>query len=65
MKQLAIDWIELSAAFDNTFSETSHYRDTETGQVLVVTEEVHWQLESIAEDYFDPNDPDAFDLEAI
>lgn len=65
MKQLAIDWIELTTAFDSAFPEISHYLDTETGQVLMVTDEIRWELESIAEEYYDPDDPDAFDIEAV
>ena len=65
MKQLAIDWIELTAAFDNSFPEISHYLDTETGQLLMVTNETRWQLESIAEEHYDPDDPNAFDIKAV
>ena len=56
MKQLAIDWIELSAAFNSTFPEMSHYLNTETGRVLMVTDEARWQLESLVEEYLDPDD---------
>ena len=31
----------------------------------MVTDETRWKMESIAEEYFDPDDPDAFDIEAI
>ncbi len=65
MKRLAIDWIELDAAFDSSFPEVNHHPDTETGRVLTVTDETRRQLESIAEEYYDPDDPDAFDIEAI
>lgn len=65
MKQLAIDWVELTTAFDNSYLEISHYLDTETGKVLVVTDEARWQLESIAEEYYDPDDPEAFDIDAV
>lgn len=63
MKQLALDWGELAVAFDNSFMETSYYLDTETGQVLAVMDEARRQLERIYEEYFDPDDPDAFDID--
>ena len=63
MKQLALDWGELTIAFDNSFMETSCYLDTETGQILTVTDDARRQLERIYEEYFDPDDPDTFDIE--
>lgn len=49
MKKLSIDWGELSLAFDNSFWGASYYLDTETGQVLTVTDEANQQLEQIYE----------------
>jgi len=63
MKKLAIDWAELAMAFDNSGWEMSHHLDTETGQVIMVTEDANQQLEQIYEEFYDPDDPDAFDLE--
>ena len=34
-----------------------------TGRVLTVTEEANQQLEEIYEEFYDPGDPDAFDME--
>jgi hypothetical protein len=65
MRQLAINWIELSAAFDNFITETGYYLDTETGHIFSVTNEARRQLESIVQEHHDSDDPDAFDLEAI
>ena len=64
MKQLDLDWGELAIAFDNSFMETSYYLDKETGQVLTVTDDARRQLERIYEEYFDPDDPDNFDIES-
>jgi hypothetical protein len=63
MKQLAIDWGDLALAFDSSFGEMSYYLDIETGQVLVVTDETRWAMEQIYEAQYDPDNPDAFDLE--
>jgi hypothetical protein len=63
MKQLAIDWGDLALAFDSSFGEMSYYLDIETGQVLVVTDEARWAMEQIYEAQYDPDNPDAFDLE--
>ena len=63
MKRLALDWGELSMAFDNSFWEMNYYLDTETGQVLVVTDEASRELEQIYEEHYDPDNPDAFDIE--
>jgi hypothetical protein len=63
MKQLAIDWDDLSLAFDSSFGEISYYLDTETGQVLTVTDESRRKLEQIIEEYDNPGNPDAFDIE--
>ncbi|MCL4267614.1 MAG: UPF0158 family protein [Anaerolineae bacterium] len=63
MKQLAIDWDDLTLAFDSSFGEMSHYLDTETGQVLTVTDEIRRALGQIYEGYYNPDNPDAFDME--
>ena len=38
MRKLAINWVELELAFDNSSYEFAYYLDTETGKVLVVTD---------------------------
>jgi hypothetical protein len=63
MKKLAIEWSELSLAFDDSFRGVRTYLDTETGQMLTVTEEANQRLEQIYEEFYDPDNPDAFDLE--
>ena len=65
MKQLAIDWIELSDAFDFSSPEMSSYLDTETGQVLTVTDEDRYELEEIYEEHFDPDAAEEFEIEEV
>lgn len=65
IKQLAIDWSELTLAFDSSSWQLSYYLDTETGQVLAMTDETRQELEQIYEEYFDEDNPDAFDIEAV
>ncbi|MBX3055566.1 MAG: hypothetical protein KF770_03755 [Anaerolineae bacterium] len=64
MKQLAVDWDQLTLAFDDSFSEIRYYLDTETGQVFTVMDEARRQLEEIYAKHFDPDNPDAFDIQA-
>jgi hypothetical protein len=45
MHKLVIDWMELSAAFESGFAEMHYYLDLETGEVLMVTDEIRWYLE--------------------
>jgi hypothetical protein len=45
MRKLKIDWMELSAAFESGFAEMHHYLDLETGEVLMVTDEIRWYRE--------------------
>ena len=65
MKKLAVNWMELELAFDDSSYESSYYLDTETGQVLMVTEEARWKLESIYEEYAGIDDDADFDLSAV
>lgn len=64
MKQLAVEWQELMLAFDDSSLEANYYLDTETGQVLLVTDEAFRQLEELYDEHFDPEAPEAFDVEA-
>ncbi|KAA3663501.1 MAG: hypothetical protein DWQ04_10490 [Chloroflexi bacterium] len=65
MKRLHIDWSELIAAFaDSSTWEINYYLDTETGQVLMVTDDARRQVEQIYEAHFDPDAPDSFDMTA-
>lgn len=64
MKKVAINWDELSAAFDNSFPELSYYLDTETGEVILITEEAHRFVQELYEGEDDVDAPD-FDLDAV
>jgi len=64
MKKVAINWDELSAAFDNSFPELSYYLDTETGEVILITEEAHQFVQELYEGEDDVDAPD-FDLDAV
>lgn len=63
MKKVAINWNELSAAFDNSSTELSYYLDTETGEVILITEEAQRYAQKIGEGD-DDTDASELDLEA-
>ena len=65
MKKLAVNWMQLELAFDDSSFESSYYLDTETGQVLTVTSEARGQLEDIYEEFAAVDDDEAFDLSAV
>ena len=65
MKKLAINWIELEQAFDNSSFEIDYYLDTETGQVLIVTDEARSELETIYQQYGNVPEGEVFDLTAV
>ena len=64
MKKVTIDWGELELAFDNSSWEMDYYLDTETGRTFMVMDESRRYLEEIYEEYFDPDNSEAVDLEA-
>lgn len=45
MRKLEIDWMELEAAFESGFGGVQYYLDLETGEILLITDEVSWYLE--------------------
>ena len=65
MKILAINWTELEEGFDNSSYEFDYYLDTETGQVLMVTEEARMQLETVYQQYGNVDEGEVFDLAAV
>ncbi len=65
MKNPAINWTELEEAFDNSSYEFDYYLDTETGQVLVVTDETRMQLETVFQQYGNVGEGEVFDLAAV
>jgi hypothetical protein len=46
MRKLEIDWMELEAAFESGLGEAQYYLDLETGEILLITDEVSWYLEN-------------------
>lgn len=64
MKRLAVDWQELTFAFDHSPMEGNYYLDKESGEVLLVTDEARRQLEALYDEHFDPDASEEFDVEA-
>jgi len=50
MRRLKINRTDLEAAFETGFSETHHYLDTETGEVLMVGDDYRQELEDLMEE---------------
>jgi hypothetical protein len=63
MKKLVVDWGELSVAFDNTGFDISYYLNTDTGQVLMVTDEDRRCWKGICDRQQGEHAPEVFDLE--
>jgi len=63
-KKLAVNLSELEFAFENTSEMMSHYLDLETGQVVMITEEVRWRLEEIYQEMHDRESAGPVDLAA-
>ena len=47
MRRLKINRLDLEAAFESGFSETHHYLDTQTGEVLMVGDDYRRELEDL------------------
>jgi hypothetical protein len=62
MKELGIDLGQLEMAFEDASWESSYYLDLETGQVIWITQETRWELESLYEEGFDPESEEPMDL---
>jgi hypothetical protein len=65
MRELPIDLGELVMAFEDATWERSYYLDLETGQVVWITQETRWQLESIFEESYDPESEEPVDLAEV
>jgi predicted nucleotidyltransferase len=50
LRKLAVDMVELEAAFENDSWDVSFYLDVETGEVLFVTDETRRELEELYEE---------------
>jgi len=46
-RKLSVNLSELESAFESSFETMSHYLDLETGQIVMITEDIHWRLEEI------------------
>jgi hypothetical protein len=62
MRKLKVDLDELAYALEDASWETDYYLDLETGQVVMVRDEMRRELESIYEETYDPEIEEAFDL---
>ena len=62
-RKLPVDLTELDIAFEDASSAMNYYLDLETGEVLVVTDDVRQQLEELYEELGDaaPMEPGALD----
>jgi predicted nucleotidyltransferase len=65
MRKMKVDMAELGIAFEDASQMVNHYLDLETGQVIAVTNETHWSLEAIYEEYHDPDSDQPFDLAEV
>ena len=64
MRRLKVDLPELIMALDNSSWEAEYYLDLETGQVIMVTGEIHTELEALYETYYE-KDPESFPVAEI
>ncbi|MEW6716679.1 MAG: UPF0158 family protein [Chloroflexota bacterium] len=53
MRQLKIDLSELELAFDSASEMISYYLDTETGEIITITDDERRTLEMLYESYYD------------
>ena len=65
MRQLQVDLGELATAFEDASWESSYFLDLETGQVVWITQETRWKLESILEETYDPQSEEPVDLASV
>lgn len=65
MKQLALDLAELIGIFEMGFSELTHYLDTETGKVVMVSEETRFDLDALFSEASEPGSDEKPDMVAL
>jgi hypothetical protein len=65
MKRLKVDMDGLTSAFEDASWTTAYYLDLETGEVLVITEEIRSEPEEIHEETYEPEAGQDFDLAAV
>jgi hypothetical protein len=61
-RKLSVNLSELESVFDSSFEMMSHYLDLETGQIIMITEDVHWRLEKIYEQMQSPEGGEPIDF---
>ena len=52
-RKVKVDLDELAIALDTDFSELHQYLDLETGRIVMITEEIAWDLKDIYEEIYD------------
>lgn len=65
MRKLKVDLGELAYAMEDVSWENHYYLDLETGKVVIVRDEMRWELESIYEEACDPETEEAVDLAQV
>ena len=65
MRELQIDLGELVMAFEDATWERNYYLDLESGQVVWISQETRWQLESIYEETYDPDSEESVELTEV
>lgn len=62
IRKLKVDLIQLGSAFGDSSWERSYYLDLETGKVVMIADEIRWELERIYEEEYDPEAEEPIDL---
>ena len=65
MRELTVDIDALLAAFEYNSDDISYYLDLETGRVIMVSDDIRWELEAIYEEFYLPDSTERFDLKQI
>ena len=50
MKKLSVDLEELERAMEDASGTADYYLNTETGEVILISEETRWKLEELFQD---------------
>ncbi len=64
MKKVTVYWSEITEAFELSTTGADYYLDTESGRTLLVMEDSQDHLNKVYREYYDPDNPDSFDIEA-
>jgi len=63
--KLNVDVEALLAAFEYNTNTMSYYLDLETGRVVMISDDIRWELEAIYEEFYDPDSDVDFDLQKV